>query len=96
LTKLGGMWLHDYVRRKDVTIEGLAQKAGVDASTIWRAAHGKNKPHIDTARKIAAATDGLVSLEEVYGPTDRDPPWTSEEVRPDAETLPPTPHEAAR
>lgn len=88
------MWLHDYVRRKDVTAKGIAQRAGVDPSTLYRTIKGLHKPHIDTARKIAAVCDGFVSVEEVYGPTDRDPPWDNEEARPDAETLPPTPHEA--
>lgn len=47
----------------------LQERTGIAYSTIHWIAVGKSTPRPDTAKRIAAATDGAVSVEELLGLT---------------------------
>lgn len=49
--------LKELRRRKVLTMEELAQKAGVGRGTIWRLEHGVMGGQPRTIRKLAAALD---------------------------------------
>jgi DNA-binding transcriptional regulator YdaS (Cro superfamily) len=63
------MWLRDWVQREGIgSMRKLARLSGVSYETVRRVVHGLHAPRIENARKLSAATDGEVSVEEVYGP----------------------------
>ncbi|WP_305096453.1 helix-turn-helix domain-containing protein [Croceibacterium aestuarii] len=55
--------LNAYLKREENSEATLAEKAGCTQASINRYRNGKRFPDIEQARKIAAATDGEVSLE---------------------------------
>ncbi len=49
--------LRELRRRRVLTLEELAEKAGVGRNTIWRLEHGVMGAHPRTIRKVAKALD---------------------------------------
>ena len=49
--------LRELRRRRVLTLEELAQKAGVGRNTVWRLEHGVMGAHPRTIRKLAKALD---------------------------------------
>lgn len=43
----------------------IAFKSGVSLASMYVYLSGRGKPHLKTAKKISAATGGLVSVEEL-------------------------------
>lgn len=68
------MNLADYLTANGLTPTAFARLAGVQASTIFRILDGSRKAGVDVARKITAATNGLVTLTDLrpdlYPPKD--------------------------
>ncbi len=61
------MKLSDYIAEQRGRAKALADKANVSPSTIGRIAKGELMPSREKAEAIAAASDGAVSIPEVYG-----------------------------
>ena len=68
------MKLKDLRRRRVLTLEELAQKAGVGRNTVWRLAHGVMGAQPRTIRKLAGALgvepEELVASEAGAGDVD--------------------------
>lgn len=56
------MKLSAYLKSHNIRPASFAALVGVPASTISRIVSGKRNPRVDTAQKIADATNGEVSL----------------------------------
>jgi transcriptional regulator with XRE-family HTH domain len=55
------MKLTQYLSEKDLSAPAFAERAGLDASTIWRIVTGRVQPDLSTIAKICAAADGAVT-----------------------------------
>ncbi len=63
------MKLAEYLRKYHTNPFRLAQKAGVNASSISRMVNGpRQSVSPENAAKISAATDGLVTVQEILFP----------------------------
>lgn len=58
------MKLSAYLKLHNIRPANFAAIVGVPASTISRIASGQRMPRVDTAQRIAEATNGEVSLED--------------------------------
>lgn len=56
----------------------LAEKTGIRWQTLYDIARGKQRPRVDTAKAIAEATDGAVSVHELLGIEPASEPTTPE------------------
>lgn len=61
------MTLSDYIKSERGLAVLVAKRAGVAVSTVTRIAKGEVSPTRANAEAIAAATDGSVTVQEVYG-----------------------------
>lgn len=60
--------IHWINQQKPGVITRLHHATGLSYSAVQKAVRGATKPRHETARLIAAATGGKVSLDEVYAP----------------------------
>lgn len=60
----GSMKLTQYLSETDLSAPVFAERAGLDASTIWRIVKGKVQPDLGTIAKISATTNGEVTLSD--------------------------------
>lgn len=59
------MKLADYIAANGLTPAAFARKAGVQPSTIFRLLNGSRRAESETAAKITAATNGLVTIQDL-------------------------------
>ena len=69
------MTLDAYLAMPGNTASALAERAGTSGASINRILHGEQKPSVDTIKAIVAATDGMVTADDlVFGvPRERTP-----------------------
>ena len=60
------MKLKDYLKQEDLTLKAFAERAGIDISTVHRAAEGKLIPLSATLIAIAEASDGAVQPNDFF------------------------------
>lgn len=56
------MTLSQYLEAQKLTQAGFAARLGVPQATVSKLASGHRFPSVDTAKRIAAATDGAVPI----------------------------------
>lgn len=61
------MTLDEYMKQPGATEAVFAKKIGVSIPTVNRIRRGLQVPSPATARAIVKATEGLVSMNELYG-----------------------------
>lgn len=61
-------------------LQELAQRTGIRWQTLYDIARGKHCPRVETAKAIAEATGGEVTVHELLGIASPAPPPTSEEA----------------
>ncbi|RYF30144.1 MAG: XRE family transcriptional regulator [Comamonadaceae bacterium] len=64
------MDLASYLAKYELKPAQFAERAGVPASTVTRILSGARRPRLDTAAKLAAATDGQVSISDFLRPAE--------------------------
>jgi DNA-binding transcriptional regulator YdaS (Cro superfamily) len=61
------MLLGDYLVKHNIEQQTFAASIGVNASSVCRWLTGERTPRAAQAKKIVAATDGRVTLKDIFG-----------------------------